>query len=314
MANRRQRPTDTSWEGVAEWYRELSGRRGPELVSRVLHPEILRMLGRVRGRSVLDVGCGPGAWARLLAYRGAQVVGVDASPQMVELASRDAEAAGLEPGPRFVSADAAKLGALPRGPFDIATLVLSLQNMERPEPVLRNVARSLRRGGRLAVALNHPCFRNPGVAHWGWDAARQTQFRRIESYRSERRVEIQIHPGRDPGVTRPSFHWSLERLFGALRAAGFVVLDLSEPVSDRVSSGGRAEAENRARREIPLFVVLLAERSREPRRRGRPRRGSAGIEPRRARGGATDGGSSGGIARRHSMPRGCSARFSEGRP
>lgn len=285
MANRGQRPSETSWEGVAEWYRELSGRRGPDLASRVLYPEILRQLGRLRGRSVLDVGCGPGAWARLLAYRGAQVVGVDASPRMIELASRDAEEAGLKPGPRFVTADAEKPETLPRGPFDLATLVLSLQNMAQPEPVLRNVALRLRRGGRLVLALNHPCFRNPGVAHWGWDPARQVQFRRVEGYLSPRRVEIQIHPGVDPSITRPSFHWPLEFLFGALRSAGLGVLDLTEPVSDRLSSGGRAEGENRARREIPLFVVLLTERSRGFRRHGRSGQSGARLgRPRRRRG------------------------------
>jgi SAM-dependent methyltransferase len=253
---------------VADWYRGISGRRGPELISSVVYPEVLRLAGNVSSRSVLDVGCGPGALARLLAYRGASVVAIDASKRMIELARDDAKEAGVTPEPDFVVADAEHQSSLPPGPFDLVTLVLALQNMERPDRVLRNLASRLRPGGRLVLALNHPCFRNPGVTHWGFDTEERVQFRRIDAYRSHRRAEIQIHPGSDPESTRPSFHWPLETLFGALRRAGLAVLDLCEPTSDRTSEGGRAEAENRARSEIPLFCVILAERrgGRAPRR------------------------------------------------
>ena len=101
MSPPRRREPATSWEGMADWYREIAGRRGPELVSRVLYPEVLRLAGRLASQSVLDVGCGPGALARLLAYRGAEVTGVDASEQMIELARRDAKEAGLTHPPRF---------------------------------------------------------------------------------------------------------------------------------------------------------------------------------------------------------------------
>jgi SAM-dependent methyltransferase len=268
VSGERRPPTSTSWEDVADWYRQIAGKRGPELAARALYPEVLRLAGRLEGQRVLDVGCGPGAFARLLANRGAQVVGVDLSPRMVEAARESAAEAGLGDRTRFEVADASAPGALPGGPFDLVFLVLSLQNMEDPEAVLGNAARALRPGGRLVLALNHPCFRIPGATHWGWDPRQRVQFRRIEAYKSSRKLEIQIHPGRDPGLTRPSYHFSLETLFRALRASGLRVLDLVEPVSGARSEGGRAEAEDRARREIPLFLALLAERGgRRPKRR-----------------------------------------------
>lgn len=272
MAQRRRRPASTSWDDVAEWYRSISGRRGPELAQRLLYPEILRFAGRLRGRRVLDVGCGPGPLARLLAHRGARVVGIDLSPRMVEIARQDAKEAGLEGSVEFAVGDAADGGTLPRGPFDLVTIVLALQNMRNPLKVLRGVAKRLRPGGQLILALNHPCFRIPGSTHWGWDPEGGVQFRRVDAYRRRREVPIQIHPGSAPEQTRPSFHWPLETLFGSLRAAGLRVVDLSEPTSDRVSEGARADAENRARSEIPLFLVLLAERVRaRPRNRGTAR-------------------------------------------
>jgi SAM-dependent methyltransferase len=268
MSAERKPPASTSWEDVADWYRQIAGKRGPDLAARALYPEVLGLVGRLAGQRVLDVGCGPGAFSRLLAYRGANVVGVDASPRMVAMARESAEEAGLGETARFEVADASAPRALPRGPFDLVTFVLSLQNMDDPAAVLRNAASVLRPGGRLVLALNHPCFRIPGATHWGFDPKERVQFRRVEAYKGARKLDVQIHPGSDPEVTRPSYHWPLETLFHALRSAGLRVLDVVEPVSDRVSEGGRAEAENRARREIPLFLAILAERGgRRPKRR-----------------------------------------------
>jgi ubiquinone/menaquinone biosynthesis C-methylase UbiE len=205
---------------------------------------------------VLDVGCGVGAFARKLAARGAEVTGIDRSAQRIELARRDAKEAGLDPPPRFEVADARDAAAFPGEQFDAATLVLALQSMEEPESVLRNVSRALRARGRLVIALHHPCFWIPGHTHWGWDPERRVRFRRVDRYRSARAAVPEALEG-CAAQGEPFFHWPLERIFSALRQAGFSVVDLVEPVSDRGAQAGGAAAD-RARREIPFFMVLLA--------------------------------------------------------
>src|SRR5262249_1986577 len=49
-------------------------------------PAVLSLLPPVEGKRVLDAACGPGVYAEWLADRGAEVVGVDVCPRMVELA------------------------------------------------------------------------------------------------------------------------------------------------------------------------------------------------------------------------------------
>lgn len=61
-----------------------------------LMPLMLAMLGDVRGRKILDLGCGEGAYSRELARRGAQVTGVDGSARLVEVARARAAAEGLD--------------------------------------------------------------------------------------------------------------------------------------------------------------------------------------------------------------------------
>jgi SAM-dependent methyltransferase len=60
----------------------------------------------IEGRSVLDVGCGPGHYSIALAGRGARrVVGIDFAPAMIDLARSRAEAAGVGGICEFVCAD-----------------------------------------------------------------------------------------------------------------------------------------------------------------------------------------------------------------
>lgn len=255
---RRRRPPAGSWDRVAEHYRGLSARRPPEILSRVVYPEVLRMLGLLEGRCVLDVGCGFGAFARKMAARGAAVTGIDPSPRRIEIARQDAKEAQLDPCPQFDVADLHDRAAFRDEAFDAATLVLSLQRLEYPGTVLQHVRRALRPEGRLVMALHHPCFWIPGSAGWGFDPERHARFRRIDRYRSPHRTVPEGGGGRAREVAEPSFHWPLEWIFGALRRADFCVVDLVEPASDRTYVGGRGRATDRARREIPLFMALLA--------------------------------------------------------
>lgn len=53
-------------------------------------PEMLRLVGDVSGRRILDAGCGSGALSAALSSRGASVTGIDSSSEMLQLARRRA--------------------------------------------------------------------------------------------------------------------------------------------------------------------------------------------------------------------------------
>lgn len=79
----------------------LARYRGP-LRRRYSYEFRLRLLGDLRGKTVLDVGCGEGTGSTLLAKLGAHVTGIDISPKSIELAASRAEMNHLTASCRFL--------------------------------------------------------------------------------------------------------------------------------------------------------------------------------------------------------------------
>jgi len=146
--------------------------------------------------------------------------------------------------------------------------VLALQNIKDLSGALAQVSHLLKRGGAFVIVLNHPAFRIPRHSEWGFDAdgspatgGAGIQFRRVDRYLSETSYQIQMHPGSDPTATTLSYHRPLQLYMKELTKHGFVLAGLEEWISHRVSEKGpRRDAEDRARKEFPLFLMLKAQK------------------------------------------------------
>ena len=74
---------------------------------------------------------------------------------------------------------------------------------------------------------------------------------------SESKTEIKMHPGEKPTEVTVSFHRPLQVYFKSLKKAGLAVTGLEEWISNKKSeSGPRKLIEDKARKEIPLFMML----------------------------------------------------------
>lgn len=256
----RKRPTtpaaETAWEDQAAWYDARQGSRGDELHRELVLPAVLRQLAAAPGQRVLDCCCGQGVLGRLLAPQGVATLGIDAAPALIEAAR--SRAGALED---YRVGDVRELGAVLGGErCDHAAVVLALQDLDPIEPVLAGLAAAVVPGGRLVVALTHPAFRIPKHAGFGWDERRGIQYRRIDAYLQPVSVPITLRSGGET-VRGTSFHRPLQHYLTALGAAGWGVIGCEEPASPRRGSPGpRAEAEERAAREFPLFLILTAVR------------------------------------------------------
>ncbi|SKB01500.1 Methyltransferase domain-containing protein [Prosthecobacter debontii] len=242
----------TSWEKSADWYDRILGERGSELYQAVVIPQALDLLQPQRGEFILDLGCGQGVFSRAMADKGAKVTGVDAAPTLIAKARTYQSRTPI----RYYDRDAAELGGL--GEFDAASAILCLQNMEHLDKVIAATAAVLKPGGRMLWVLNHPAFRIPRQTSWGHEEERKIQYRRVDAYSSTLGIPITMHPGKADSESTVSFHRSLETLTATGFAAGLSMVGLKEWYSHKESQPGpRARAENRARKEFPLFLAML---------------------------------------------------------
>jgi SAM-dependent methyltransferase len=105
---------------------------------------VLEAFAPIAGRSILDIGCGPGALAKALAARGASVTGIDPNAAMIAAAS------AAVPDGHFAVASAERL-TFPDGSFDGAVFLNSLHHLSDARAALREAARVVKPGGRIVM-------------------------------------------------------------------------------------------------------------------------------------------------------------------
>ena len=177
-----------------------------------------RLLGDVRGRRVLELGCGAAAAARWLDGQGAAVVALDLSAGMLRHAREASDRSGVRVP--LVQADAL---ALPFGDrvFDIVcTAFGAVPFVADSAAVMREVARVLRPGGAWVFSITHPM-------RWiFWDEPDESGLIARNSY-FDRTPYVELD-----GSGRPAYveqHRTLGDRVRELVAAGFVLRDLVEP-------------------------------------------------------------------------------------
>lgn len=138
------------------------------------------MVGEFGARSVLDVGCGTGTFACLLARRGIEVVGVDPAEASLDIARGKPGADRV----RWLSGDAT---GLPPLAVDLATMTGNVAQVFRTDEdwsaTLRGVRAALRPGGRFVFETRDPA--REGWREWTREAThRHTHVRGVGAVES----------------------------------------------------------------------------------------------------------------------------------
>ena len=217
---------------------------------------VLNAIGDCAGLRVLDGGCGEGYMSRLLAQRGARVVGIDTSDSLIESASTHSDVDSLD-----LTYYVASLENIPEhdDSFDVAVCNHVLSDVSDPAAAFQELGRVLRPGGRLVVLMLHPCFY---TAHAERDSRGNIP---VTTYFQERRVDqtFVVAGIESPAEVHMNFR-PLEFYVQAMVRAGFVVTDLSEPHPpvEKIES----EPWWRDNFAKPLFLLMVAEQ-RSPKKR-----------------------------------------------
>jgi SAM-dependent methyltransferase len=118
-----------------------------------IHQAVIDRLDPRPGHRLLDLACGTGAAAELAATRGADVVGVDIAPVLIEQARQRAAERGLEI--EYLVGDAEALG-LDSASFDLVASTCGVMFAPDHEAVARELARVTKRDGRVGLVCWTP--------------------------------------------------------------------------------------------------------------------------------------------------------------
>ena len=259
---------DSEWNPIADkWNHAIKD--GNWFHKYLIYPVILDLLGDVRGRKILDVGCGNGHLSHMLDAKGALATGVDKSGEMVKVCRQRYREIPFE------EMDVAEAADCP-WKFDCAIFNNSLQDMERYQDGIRNVHDMLVPGGELIIVVKHPCF-HPRLAENGWklqfenDGSCSMTGHGLTSLLEQEQPYTGLYFAMDNyytndphnrtwfGESTTSFTRTLEEYFGAVVSSGFAVKKILEP---RPLPEGRAEQEGLydLLTRIPNFIVMFATR------------------------------------------------------
>ena len=186
----------------------------------------------------VEVGCGEGRVCRDLAAHGHRTLGVELAPTLVR------QAAAAQPGGCFVRGDARSLPL----PDDFAATVVSycsLIDIDGMAGAVAEMARVLRRDGRLCICVTHP-IADAGDMAFG-DAGAPFVLR--HPYLGGRVTDFTFHREHF-GLRLKGWTYSIEEYSRALEGAGLLI--------ERLREVTRPNRQGRPARHVPTFLFLRA--------------------------------------------------------
>ena len=249
------------WEENAEAFTDLIAGVGTPHHKAILNPCVEELLGDVKGKHLLDAGCGEGYLARHYAKKGAKVIAIDISPRLIATSKKITADEGLDIEYRVDDVCNAK--SLENGTFDIVLSNLVLLNIPCIDGALKEYNRILKKGGVLVFSIVHPAFNFYGPGSWEMGEKdpntkrRDGLFFKVDNYFDEKEY---THYWRErSGDKFPApisfFHRTLATYLNAITSSGLTLIEFKEPrpTTDDLFF----DREGR----VPFFAVFKASKS-----------------------------------------------------
>lgn len=247
-----------AWDRIADKWVDRYSEHGDMNREFIIDPVIFRLVGSVENLWVLDAGCGGGYFSRLLAKKGARVVGVDISKRFIEIARQEEKKDPL--GITYHVASLSDLSGFKSNTFDLIVSNIVLADVRDLDKAIEEFGRVLRLKGRLVFSTMHPCFSTSPVHGWvrippDSDRLEDWVYWKVDKY-FDRSVETWQF--RDWPLAH-GFHRPLSDYMRVLLKNGFVITDFEEPIPAEkdVAELYRQLADGL---RIPWFLIIGAQK------------------------------------------------------
>ena len=243
MTAKADSPAEFSYDSVADRYaRRVDSAPYNAFYERPAMLALVDSLPSIRGKAVLDAGCGTGWYAEQLLARGARVTGIDESEKMLSYAR-----GRLGDNDRLILSAADLSGALPlpSTSFDLVISPLVMHYIRDWTTTLSEFSRVLVPRGRFLFSTHHPNYEAQRLAADGFPV---------------RYDEVQLVEEEWEDIGRMRFYRrSLTRITKALTDGGFVIEKLIEPVPTEEFRAVKPDSYARLLHR-PEFLIIQARR------------------------------------------------------
>ncbi len=209
------------WDILAEEITATYTHQGDRSREVLLNPVLIDFLGPVENKKILDAGCGEGYLSRILADKGAHVVAVDYSRNMLEIAKKRTPSHTIE----YYYGNCENLHFLKSQTFDIIVSNMVLQDLADYVGAMKEMHRLLVKNGLFVFSISHPCFTTPDSG-WIKDDGKKLYWK-VDKYFDEAPFD-QKWPAK-ARVRVLLFHRTLTSYFKTIKEAGFTIEDIVEP-------------------------------------------------------------------------------------
>jgi 2-polyprenyl-3-methyl-5-hydroxy-6-metoxy-1,4-benzoquinol methylase len=209
-------------------------------------PAMISLLPDLRGKRVLDIGCGTGRLCRYLATHGAScVLGIDPSERMLSVAR--SESIGLQKHVEYHKTFVEDFDA-PLESRDLVVSSLALHYVEDLKGVLQKVFGWLSPMGKLIFSVEHPVYMAAASESWLRSRNGRMCWAMTDYFTEGRRVVHWL------GHSVVKHHRTLQSIVSALVGAGFSIETIAEPQLVRPMEPLCADLIQENSRPVFLFV------------------------------------------------------------
>ena len=237
------------WEEIAGQYKKPHFRK-----LYVRAPAVLKMLGNVRGKTIIDLGCGDGFYSRILAQQGAKVTGIDFSSKAIKLAQGQELKDKLSI--KYFEADIADLHFFDNNSFNLALaemVIVNIPSQEKYLKIVKEVKRILKPGGQMVISKGHPAN---FLRHLEDQSKyfKLTYSREVSYFDSLAPQNVEIEIDGQP-VRFTNYHRTLEDFLNPWFENGFLVSDISEP-KPTLASVKKYPEQLRDGLRVPFYIII----------------------------------------------------------
>lgn len=218
-------------------------------------PYVFNMIGDVKGKYLIDVGCGEGYVSRNMAKFGARVVGVEKEASMVELAVNREKKDNF--GINYYQGDTRDLKNF-YDKFDIALSVLVYGHLDSNDMgiAVKETYRSLKDEGTFILAVPHP-FKyifKPSKTVW-------IEFDDSNSDYWKEKNNIRLRTGDGRSFDIEAYNHTVGDYMNALLKNGFCIQEICEPKATKKDLETFPEMWGEEDR-IPFYLIIKAKKIR----------------------------------------------------